>query len=97
MSKVMSVATVFGTLDEDHLKTLRDGIKEMSIVMAKMDALREELKDVVDTVFDEIKVPKKIIKRIAKVYHKNTYASVVVEDSEFQSLYSTVLEPSDSE
>jgi hypothetical protein len=92
MSKVVSIETVFGTLDADHLDTLRNGIKEMSVVLSKMDGLKAELKDVVDNIVDETKIPKKIVNRIGKVYHKNTYATVVVEDSEFQTLYSTVLE-----
>jgi len=90
MNKI-SIETVFGTLDDDQIKTLRDGVKEMSVHLSRMDSEKEALKDIVSSIFDEIKVPKKIINRIAKVYHKQSFAETVTEDNEFQSLYATVV------
>lgn len=94
MTKKISVVSEFGTLDDEQLKILRDGIKEMSVVMSKIDIHKESLKDIVVSVYEEIKIPKKIINRIAKVYHKNSFAEVIVEDKEFETLYSTVVEKS---
>jgi len=92
MTKKTSVVTEFGSLNDEQLQILRDGIKEMSIVMSKIDIHKESLKDIVTSVYEEIKIPKKIINRIAKVYHKNSFAEVIVEDKEFETLYSTIVE-----
>jgi len=91
MADKISIETVFGTLDNDQLKTLRDGVKEISVHLSRMDSEKAAIKDIVDSVFDEIKIPKKIINRISKTYHKQNFAEVSVEDNEFASLYSTVV------
>jgi hypothetical protein len=91
MSKV-SIETAFGTLDNDQLTSLRSGVKEISVHLSRIDGEKEQVKDIVNNLFDELKIPKKIINRIAKVYHKNSFSEVVVEDNEFQSIYSTVVD-----
>lgn len=91
MAKV-SVATVFGQLDEAQIKTLKDGIKEMSVVLSKIDDEKLALKDVLNSIHDEIKVPKKIINKLAKVYHKKSFAEESTEFNEFESLYTVVVE-----
>lgn len=91
MAKV-SVATVFGQLDEAQIKTLKDGIKEMSVVLSKIDDEKIALKDVLNSIHDEIKVPKKIINKLAKVYHKKSFAEESTEFNEFESLYTVVVE-----
>lgn len=91
MAKV-SVATVFGQLDEAQIKTLKDGIKEMSVVLSKIDDEKLALKDVLNSIHDEIKVPKKIINKLAKVYYKKSFAEESTEFNEFESLYTVVVE-----
>lgn len=88
----MSIETAFGTLDNDQLTSLRSGVKEISVHLSRIDGEKEQVKDIVNNLFDELKIPKKIINRIAKVYHKNSFSEVVVEDNEFQSIYSTVVD-----
>lgn len=91
MAKV-SVATVFGQLDEAQVKTLKDGIKEMSVVLSRIDDEKVALKDILNSIHDEIKVPKKIINKLAKVYHKKSFAEESTEFNEFESLYTVVVE-----
>jgi hypothetical protein len=91
MAKV-SVATVFGQLDEAQIKTLKDGIKEMSVVLSRIDDEKVALKDILNSIHDEIKVPKKIINKLAKVYHKKSFAEESTEYNEFESLYTVVVE-----
>jgi hypothetical protein len=43
-------------------------------------------------VYDQYKIPKKIVKRLAKVHHKNSFSQQVVEDKEFEALYIGVTE-----
>lgn len=90
MSKV-NVQTIFGQLDEAQVKTLQDGVKEMSVVMSKMDANKEQLKDILLSIFEETKVPKKIINKIARVYHKKKFVEETTEFNEFETLYGVVV------
>lgn len=94
MSKI-SIETVFGTLDDNQSQTLRDGIKEISVHLSRIDIEKEAIKDIVASVFDETKVPKKMINRLARVYHKQIFSEVVVEDNEFQSLYAAIVNPTE--
>lgn len=86
MSK-QTVETIFGSLDEKQQRILMDGLKEISIHLSRIEGEREAIKDIVDSVKDEISVPKKIINRLARTYHKQNFAEQNIEDKEFAKLY----------
>lgn len=86
------VNTIFGDFKEDDLKIIRDAIEEISLHYQKIETENLAIKDVVGSIYDQYKLPKKIIKRLAKVHHKNTFSQQVVEDKEFEALYIGVTE-----
>lgn len=81
------VASTFGTYSSDELVKLKKGIREMSDVMSMMDAQRDTLKSIIDELYDEVKIPKKIIRKLAKAYHKQNFSQQVVENEEFELFY----------
>ena len=91
MTNKITIETIFGTLDEQQIADLGENIKDMSEIMSKIDLHRSSLKEKVNALHDELKIPKKIINRMAKVYHKNTFTEIVTEDQEFEALYTTVV------
>jgi len=88
----IQVNTIFGDFKEDDLKIIRDAIEEISIHYRKVADDNAAIKDIVGAVFDQYKIPKKIIKRIAKVHFKQTFSQQMVEDKEFEALYVGVTE-----
>lgn len=86
------VNTIFGDFKEDDLKIIRDAIEEISLHYQKIETENQAIKDIVNSVYDQYKLPKKIVKRLAKVHHKNTFSQQVVEDKEFEALYIGVSE-----
>jgi TRAP-type mannitol/chloroaromatic compound transport system substrate-binding protein len=86
------IVTDFGTLDEEQIKILKAGLQNMSDVLTMIDASRETLKEIVNSVHEEINVPKSLIKKMAKVYHKGTFAKVTAENSEFESIYEVLIQ-----
>ena len=86
------VNTIFGDFKEDDLKIIRDAIQEISLHFQKIEVENLAIKDIVGSVYDQYKLPKKIVKRLAKVHHKNTFSQQVVEDKEFEALYIGVTE-----
>lgn len=82
-----TVDTVFGSLDEKQQRLLIDGLKEISVHFSRIEGEKEAVKDIVDSVKDEIGIPKKIINRLARTYHKQNFAEQNVEDKEFAKLY----------
>ena len=92
-----SIETVFGTLDDKQQKTLIDGLKEISVHLSRVDNEKAAVKDIVDAVKDEIDLPKKIINRLARTYHKQNFAEQNTEDKEFAKLYVSIISGYSSE
>ena len=90
MSK-QAIETVFGTLDDKQQKVLIDGLKEISVHLSRIDGEKQAVKDIVDSVKDDIDLPKKIINRLARTYHKQNFAEQNTEDKEFAKLYVSVV------
>jgi len=81
-----TIQTLFGTFNDEQLKTLKGAVDEMVLVMHKADTLKGDMKDIVDSTHDLLKVPKKIIKKMAKVQYKQSFQTEVAESKEFEAL-----------
>lgn len=86
------VNTLFGDFDNDALKKLKGYVDEAVLHMHRNDANNAAIKDIVDAANEELKIPKKIIKRMAKVQHKNSFQTEVAEYKEFEALYESMVE-----
>jgi hypothetical protein len=84
------VNTLFGSFDEEQLKKLKGYVDELVLHMNKNQSNNEAMKDIVDIANDELKVPKKIIKRMAKTQFKNSFQTEVAESKEFEALFESM-------
>lgn len=82
MSK--TVVSNFGTFTDKELETLKKGVKELSDVYTMQEAQRETAKSIIDELYEELKLPKKLIRKISKVFHKQNFSQVVAENQEFE-------------
>jgi hypothetical protein len=82
-----AVTTLYGSFDENQLKSIRDALSEISNEMTVIDSHKEAIKDVIDALYDNFKIPKKVLNRLAKTHHKQSFQEEVTEDSEFEALY----------
>lgn len=87
-----AVNSLFGNFSEDDLKDVRSCLDEINVCMSKINAQKESIKAIIDAVYDKHKLPKKIIRRMAKAHFKQTFDEEVTEDKEFEVLYSGVVE-----
>lgn len=87
-----AIQTLFGTYNDEQIKSLKSAIDEMIIVMQKQDALKVEMKDIVDATYDSLKLPKKILKKMARVQYKQSFQEEVAENKEFEVLYEGITE-----
>lgn len=85
-----TVQTLFGTLDETQLKALKNSIDEINLAMQQIEFKNTEIKDIVDASHDALKVPKKIIKRIAKVYYNQSMQTEIDEFKDFEALFEAI-------
>lgn len=89
---VNKINTLYGSFDEEQLKDLKGNIDEIVVCMQKVQALNESIKDIIDLSYDNLKIPKKIIKRMAKTQFKQNFRNEVAEHTEFESLYEALNE-----
>jgi hypothetical protein len=82
-----TVTTLYGSFDENQLKSIRDALSEISNEMTVIDSHKEAIKDVIDALYDNFKIPKKVLRRMAKTHHKQSFQEEVTEDNEFEALY----------
>lgn len=81
------VDTLYGTFSEADLKGIKDALSEISNEMTIIEGHKEAIGDIVDAIYDKYKLPKKVINRLAKTYHKQTFQEEVQLDNEFEAIY----------
>lgn len=86
------VTTLYGTFDEKQLKTLKGYIEEICHCLARNKSTTESMNDMINLAYDELKIPKKIIKRMAKVQYNQSLQSEVAEFKEFEALFESIQE-----
>jgi hypothetical protein len=74
-------------------KTLENAIKEISASLTRIEAERDLIKAVLTTVSDNLQIEKKLVRKLAKVYHKSTFTQESELNQEFETLYTTVFHP----
>ena len=86
------VNTLFGSFDDDQLKQLKGYVDEMVMYMNRSKTNSEAISDIVTIAHDELKIPKKIIKRMVKTQFNNSFQTEVAESKEFEALFESMNE-----
>lgn len=73
-------------------KKIKDALQEISDSMTRMEAERDLIKDIVNDVNDNFKLPKKYVNKMARIYHKQNFAKEQQETDELESLYITIVD-----
>lgn len=89
MSK--TVVSAFGTFTDTEIETLKKGLREISDVMTMMEASKETIKETYSHLFDELKIPKKILRKMAVTYHRSDFDKLSTEHEEFENLYESMI------
>ena len=79
--------------DDASKKKLRDACSEISDSMTRISAERDLIKDIVNTISDELNIPKKFINKTARIYHKQNYANVISENEQLEILCEVIQKP----
>lgn len=76
---------------EEDKKKFKGVLDELSNSMTRMDAERDFIKETIEAASKDFNMNKKIIRKMARVYHKNNYTDEVIEMEEFQQTYESVV------
>jgi Zn-dependent M32 family carboxypeptidase len=71
-------------------KKFKDAIQEISNSMTRKEAESDLIREVVKELNSEFQLPKKIINKIAKTYHRQNFTQEIQENEDFETLYEEV-------
>ena len=77
-------------LSDDAKKKITGAMNEISSSMLRTEAEKDLQKNIINDLFDEHKIPKKVLAKMARVYHKQNFAEEKATHEEFEELYHTI-------
>jgi len=69
-------------------KSLRDAVNEISNAYTRTEAERDLVKDIVATISKKLDIPPRTIRKIARIYHSQSFNEEQQSFEELESLYS---------
>ena len=69
---------------------LKKAIQEISNSMTRMDAERDLIKEIIKDAHDEHGIDKKVLRKLARAFHKQNFSEEVATQEEFETLYQEV-------
>lgn len=71
-------------------QAIKNALQEISNSLTRIEGERDLIKDILQTVQDNQNIPKKYVRKLAKIYHKQNYSEIQQEQEDIESLYETV-------
>ena len=84
----LSINVLSNPADRDKLLKV---IKECSDSMTRISAEKDLIKESVKEICEQLELPKRLVNRMIKVYHKQNYDEEVTVHEQFETLYETVV------
>lgn len=72
-------------------KKIQGVLQEASNSLTRIEAERDLIKEMVKDVSKEYDLPKRVVNKLIKVYHKQSFQEECVTHDEFETLYETVV------
>lgn len=88
MTTIIGMNMISNPADKQKLLNV---LKECSASKTRIEAERDLIKEAVSDTSKQLQVPKKILNKMVKVYHKQNFDQEVAEQDDFQKLYETVV------
>lgn len=66
-------------------------LKECSNSLVRMEAERDLIKEAVKDICDKLQLPKRVVNKMVKVYHKQNFDEEVAVQDQFMELYNAVV------
>jgi hypothetical protein len=71
-------------------KKIKQAVQEISNSFTRIEAERDLIKEIVKDVSDNHQIPRKIIAKIAKTFHKQNLTQEIADHEDFVDIYETV-------
>jgi inorganic pyrophosphatase/exopolyphosphatase len=86
-----NTTTNISSLNDMERKKLKKAIMELNDSMTRASAERELQKETIGTLYDELGVDKKLLRRMAKAYFKANFGEEVEENKAFEESYDLII------
>jgi hypothetical protein len=84
----MSVNQISNPADREKLLNV---LRECSASMTRMEGEKDYIKESVTEICKQLQLPKRLVNRMVKVYHKQNYDEEVAVHEQFETLYETIV------
>jgi hypothetical protein len=71
-------------------KKIRVALQEISDSMTRIEAERDLIKDIINTVHEDFLLNKKTFRKMARVFHRQNFSEEVADHEEFEVLYENI-------
>jgi hypothetical protein len=72
-------------------KKLLDCLRECSASMTRMDGEKDYIRESIASISKDLQLPKKLVAKLVKVYHKQNFDEEVAVHEQFEQLYETIV------
>jgi polyhydroxyalkanoate synthesis regulator phasin len=69
---------------------IKNAMSEISNSMTRMEAERDLITDILKKVEEEHEIPKKYMRKMSKIFHKQNFVEMQQEQEDIEALYETV-------
>jgi hypothetical protein len=90
MSNAVKVVNVENLTTEQRARLVA-ALKEMSNSFARAQGEREFIREASKKIADDLKLPKKLVSKLASVYNKQNFDEEVLAHEQFEKLYKAVV------
>jgi len=77
--------------NEADKKKLLDCLRECSGSMTRMEGEKDYIRESIAAISKDLQLPKKLVAKLVKVYHKQNYDEEVATHEQFETLYETIV------
>jgi archaellum component FlaC len=76
--------------DPQSKQTVLNAMKEMSNALTRIESEKDLIKEIIEDVSDKVDVPKKYLRKMGNIYHKQNLNEVKTEMDDVEALYEAV-------
>lgn len=83
------------TYSDEAAKAIKGMVSEVSASMTRMEGERDLINESIKKVASDHEIDKKVLRKLASIYHKQLYHTVKQENEQVESSYQFLFKPDD--
>lgn len=91
MSEIVQTFVMPSSLEDR--KKIMETMGEISASMTRMEGEKDYIKKSISDLSQKFQIPKKLLNRFSRVYHKQNYADELGANSEFETMVELLINP----